>query len=170
MRMQVEALARTRGGLVHEHDGGVGHQLHRDRQPLALLHREAALARLADNIAADWVQLHQLQDLQTHAHLSEAMIGFMTISQLLQKLQLTGTTKASQHVGRTAVPPPQRHPHIAPHVLGETQPRREQQRLVHGDARAVDVILQVARQREVSANTTGTSVLQKAGASSGNQT
>ena len=36
------ARIQPRGGLVHKDDAGVGHQLHRDRQPLALLHAQPA--------------------------------------------------------------------------------------------------------------------------------
>ena len=31
-------VLRTRGGLIHEDDGGVGHQLHSNGEPFALLH------------------------------------------------------------------------------------------------------------------------------------
>ena len=36
------ARIQARGGLVHEDDARVGHQLHRDCQPLALLHAQPA--------------------------------------------------------------------------------------------------------------------------------
>ena len=51
------------GGRAHEDDGRVGHELHSDGEALALLHRQAALAGLAHDVAPHRLQLHQLQHL-----------------------------------------------------------------------------------------------------------
>lgn len=54
---------RTGGGLVHEDDGGVGHQLHCDGEALALLHAEARFTGGADQRVAQGSELHQLHHL-----------------------------------------------------------------------------------------------------------
>lgn len=55
----------------HEHDAGVGAEFNSDRQALALLHAQAANARIAHVRVAQAVEVDQLHDLCSRGKLQE---------------------------------------------------------------------------------------------------
>ena len=115
--------------LVHKDDGWVGDQLDSNGQALALLHRQPRAPGQSDQRVCEGAQLHQMLNLACVAGLASSL-GHQGV---LQKLCDNSTRQSRMrkeiyllHKGACDIGA----------GIGQAQPCREKERLVHGDLEA----------------------------------